>query len=163
MKTLIALLLLLCSLPSLASWRIVEVLHPETAQSTGFIYHVYATGNATTGTEVIKAVGGLRFVCSSSGSDNPVILLYWQDMKGAGTRQVTVKNGTKTEVYAWEQENNIMFRPMKDSKRLLQTIRTSTVLQFSWNYSGTDYSVVFDMTDFNKQYTQFRTKCKIPE
>lgn len=163
MKTLISLLLLLVALPAYANWQIVPVIKPGTSESVGFIYHIYATGNLNTGSENKKEIAGLRFVCSSTTNESPLLILYWIDMQGSGTKEITLQDGVKTETYKWTQENNIMWRRLQDSKKLLQTVKSSSVIRLSWTDKDKSYSVSFDMTDFNKQYAQFKTKCKIAD
>jgi len=170
MKFLLCGLLSMCCVSSAlaaGAWKLVEV-EDATKSVVGIIYHSESVGTATASSDrVSKLVTGLRLVCSTKDqnlgrNEMPVIAVYWNLMAGNSPQTPVIRvDGKQIESGQWNQEGQLLYRPINESPALMQALKIGKTVSFDWK--GGDNirrQTVFDLRDFKSDLTKFNASCK---
>jgi hypothetical protein len=143
------------------NWNLTNVQNKDKV-TVGYIYHTYAAGTQI-GVRTEKVAAGLRLVCSTKGSNEPVIAIFWSGWTGSGITQ-SIWSATDGKVVSgdvWTQDVSLLYRPLSQSTKLIDAMKKSRTVQFTWiGYDAVKYDVVFDTTGFNAKLAEFNASCK---
>lgn len=162
MKILLASILALASFASYAQnslWSLTEIPNSN-KETVGYIYHVYARGTATYANTNSTVAAGLRFVCSVSVKQDPVIAIFWNGVLMSETVQELEIAVDKTALLKskWTHEGSLIYSATVDPA-LLSALKRGRTVKFSWEGNeSSKYVVVFDLRNFN--LTDFNNSCK---
>ena len=170
MKNLLALLFSTCLSIAAYAENIGWEIKPEPGEDgtiVGYIYHSGAVGTQV-GIKTEKVVTSLRFVCSTKTSaqrdNDPLVVLFWDSMTGVTSQYIVSKASAKPldHMFRWEQDGPILIRSVNESKDLIQEMRLSKSISFSWHSKdGTLRTTIFDLRTFNSHLAEFNALCKI--
>lgn len=146
-------------------WQVTEVAGHDKS-IVGYIYHTGAVGTQISA-KTEKVATSLRLVCSnkisSQRSGDPLIVLFWNTMDGNTPQFIGIKadNRPTDHPLRWEHEGAILMRSAYESKELMQTLKTSRSINFSWHGSdGIQRITTFNLRDFNEHLGEFNSSCK---
>jgi hypothetical protein len=163
MKTLIAaLLLVLMSTTSYAQnseWTLSEVTNAG-KDPVGYIYHTYSRGTETVAGTDSKVAAGLRFVCSTKTTQEPVIAVFWNGVLMSGPRQELEITVDKTIFLrpTWVHEGSLIYSPVSNHPDLISALKHSRSVKLAWETGSTKYIVMFELRNFNLK--EFNASCK---
>lgn len=167
LKKLVACLLMsfpLLSVSQTARWKL-ESIKDNNDKVIGYIYQTYSFGTQSEPKQE-KVVSALRLICSTTGSDEPIIAVYWNDDLGASKFQhptVRVDGTDKTSRTMWIQDHKLLFSQISWSTSLIQSMRTGNIVKFEWE--SADFikrrSTSFDIKTFNYRLNEFVSACNI--
>lgn len=153
---------LVASAAPMTGWSTVAV--PDTDKPVGYIMHTYAIGTQT-GKTTEKVVAGLRLICSTKNTAEPLIAIYWSGwLYGSPTRSQflwSAVNGKALSSDEWMQDTKILYRTASQAKTLIDAMKTSRTVQFTWvGADAVKYNVMFDTVEFNAKLIEFNASCK---
>jgi len=129
----------------------------------GYIYYTSAVGTIDTKPPK-KVVTRLGLTCSLT-ERSAVIGITWKGSHFVGHEHVTTEvdgnviGGTSTR---WQQGGELTYRYLDESRPLLQALRTGRQVKFQWIGSDSIRRMtIFDLANFNTDFSKFNSDCKI--
>lgn len=155
MKYIMFIMMLLISIPVFAEgtdWDIAEIQVKNNI--IGYVYYTEAQGTQSNKTE--KYITGLRLVCDKIKTDDPLLVIFWNNMDGNGEQQVSVKFKNDTITSAWSQDGAVLY---KSSKDFIQLLKVNKSVRFSWLDGNVQRTSVFNLRDFNSHLSDLNKLC----
>ena len=141
------------------TWSLSEI--KGKTEVAGYIYHTSATGTQY-GAKTEKVFTGLRFACSPKSSAPPLMIIYWNTMKGSSVQYVhaTVDGKIVPNNDQWFQDESIVYRAMQDSDPIMQQLKAGSTVTFTWiDNNAVKRTTAFDLRDMKKGLGDFNAVC----
>jgi hypothetical protein len=142
-------------------WTLTEV--KDKTDIAGYIYHTESLGTQY-GVKNEKIFTSLRFACSPKSSAPPLIIIMWDSplLKGSSTQLVyaIVDNKIIPSYDQWDQDENIVYKPIHDTDVIMQQLKIGNVVTFTWtDNSGIRLTTAFDLQNMKKGLIEFNKVC----
>lgn len=167
-KLLFGTILLLMAIASHADqpsplWNLFGI--PDAGGKTvGYIYEIYAIGTLYN-IQPEKNLSAIRLICPSNGISPPVIALFWEGAKGLGNNQhldIMIDRHIIQQEWYWTQEETLTYRPLLDSKELIDAMKLGHTISFNWfDNNAKRRRVIFSLISFNLYLNDFNAVCKL--